>query len=147
MANLRLRRNQFPDRGFEEFYSWIDDFFNGSLAPTGGVNPMAASFKVDVEDREDAYVVDAELPGYDKDDITITLEDGRLSIAAEKSESEEEEGKNYLHKERRTSSMKRTMCFKDIDEEHLEATLDAGVLRIVVPKKAPVTKAKTIDIG
>ncbi|MDO5714668.1 MAG: Hsp20 family protein [Tissierellia bacterium] len=144
MNNLRLRRNNILDRGFEDFYNVIDDFFNGSFTPAKAME--AGSFKVDIEDRDDSYGIIAELPGIDKDEIEITLEEGKLRIAVEKVEDEEEKEKNYLHRERRVRSMSRTMYFKDIDEENLEASLDQGVLEIKVPKKSKKDDMKKIEI-
>lgn len=133
MNNLRLRNNNIMDRSFEDFYNVIDDFFNDSFTPARAME--SASFKVDIEDRDDSYAITAELPGFDKDDIEITLSDGKLRISAEKEESEEEEKKNFIHRERKVSAMSRTMYFEDIDPENLKASLDQGVLEIIVPKK------------
>ena len=144
MNNIKLRRNNVLDRGFEDFYNVIDDFFNGSFTPSKAME--AGTFKVDIEDREDAYVIVAEVPGVEKDEIDITLEEGKLRVAVEKVEKEEEKEKNYIHRERRVRSMSRTMYFKDIDEENLEASLEQGILEIKVPKKAPKKDCKKIEI-
>ena len=83
---------------------------------------------------------------FKKDEINIGLNDGRLTISAKKSEETKDEKKNYIHKERKTQEMSRSMFFKDIDENGLKAKLEGGVLEITVPKKPQVQTSKKIEI-
>ena len=97
----------------------------------------------DVEDTGDAYVINAYLAGVNRDEIDVELNEGRLSISVNKTESEEEQDKNYLHKETRAWSASRGVYLKDAATEGLSAKLDGGVLTINVPKqdeKANITK-------
>lgn len=132
----RALRRQFP-------FDMFDDFF---ASPLTAVNANDA-FKMDVEDAGDAYVITAHLAGVKRDEIDVELNEGRLSISVNKTESEEEQGKNYLHKETHAWSASRGVYLKDAATAGLTAKLDAGVLTINVPKqdeKANVTKV-TID--
>ena len=98
---------------------------------------------MNVEDAGDAYVVTAELSGVKRDEIDVELNEGRLSISVDKKESEEEKGKNYLHKETSEWSATRGVYLKDAATSGLTARLDGGVLTVNVPKqdeKANVTK-------
>lgn len=128
----RALRRQFP-------FDMFDDFL---ASPLTAVNSGEA-FKMDVEDVGDAYVVSAYLAGVGRDEIDVELNEGRLSISVDKTETEEDHGKNYLHKETRAWSASRGVYLKDAATEGLSAKLDNGVLTINIPKqdaKANVTK-------
>lgn len=132
------------DNGFRNFYSMIDNFFNDRFTPE--VALREASFKVDIQDKGDAYMVEAELPGFAKDEIKLTMDSGQLCIQAEKSEESNDEGKNYLHRERKTTSMSRVMYFENIDEDKLSAKLNDGILTIDIPKQVSSASNKKIEI-
>ncbi|CDZ75434.1 heat shock protein Hsp20 [Peptoniphilus sp. ING2-D1G] len=134
------------DRGFEDFYNMIDNFFKDDFTPQRALR--SSTFKVDISEDDKGYIIEAELPGFEKEDISIILEEGKLTLSAEKKEESDksDEEKNYIHKERKFSKMERTMYFKDIDENGLKATLNNGVLEIKVPKKEVENKAKNIAI-
>ena len=90
-----------------------------------------------------SYVVTAELPGVNKDEIDVELNEGRLSISVDKRETEEHKAKNFLHKETHEWSSSRGVYLKDAATAGLTAKLDGGVLTITVPKqeeKVNVTK-------
>ena len=128
----RALRRQFP-------FDMLDELLTAPMS-TGNANE---AFLMDVEDAGDTYVVTAHLAGVDRDDIDVELNEGRLSISVNKTETEEEQGKNYLHKETRAWSATRGVYLKDAATEGLSAKLDGGVLTINVPKqdeKANVTK-------
>ena len=120
----------------------FDDFF----APLAAISADDA-FKMNVEDAGDRYVVTAELPGVKKDEVDVELNEGRLSISVDKKESDEEKGKNYLHKETSEWSATRGVFLKDAAAIGITGKLEGGVLTVSVPKqaeKANVTKV-TID--
>lgn len=128
----RALRRQFP-------FDMFDDFF---ASPLTAVNANDA-FKMDVEDAGTAYVITAHLAGVKRDEIDVELNEGRLSISVNKVESEEEQNKNYLHKETNAWSASRGVYLKDAATEGLSAKLEGGVLTVNVPKqdeKANVTK-------
>ena len=128
----RALRRQFP-------FDMLDDLL---ASPLSAVNSNEA-FKMDVEDAGDAYVVSAYLAGVGRDEIDVELNEGRLSISVDKTETEEEHGKNYLHKETRAWSASRGVYLKHAATEGLSAKLDNGILTINIPKqdaKANVTK-------
>ena len=116
----------------------IDDFF----APVLSVDASDA-FPMDVEDAGDHYAVTAHLPGVSKDEVDVELNEGRLSISVEKTESEEKKAKNYLYKETGEWSATRGVYLKDAATSGLTAKLADGLLTINIPKqdaKANVTK-------
>jgi HSP20 family protein len=124
-----LRRNDF-----EDFYNMLDDFFSDTWWP---VRSLARdTFKLDIQENEREYCVEAELPGVTKEQINLQLkDDGRLTIAVEREENIQEDKKNYVHRERRYSSMQRTIYLRDAKTEGVKAKLQDGVLKITVPKQ------------
>lgn len=115
-----------------DFYNMLDDFFNDAWAP--GRNLLHDTFKVDVKEEEDQYWVEAEVPGIQKEEITLDLYDGKLSISIERRKDKEEEKKHYIHRERVYSSMSRSIYLADAANEGITAKLENGILKILVPK-------------
>jgi HSP20 family protein len=101
---------------------------------------------VDVFDKDDKFVIKAELPGVDKKDISVDVQGDLLTIKGERSEDREVEEKNYHRKERFRGSFQR--CFTlggDVDPEKITADYTDGVLRIEVPKaEGPQVKRITV---
>lgn len=127
------------ERALRRAFDPFDSFFSAPLSALSN----EGSFKMNVEDAGDKYVVTAELAGVNRDEIDVELNEGRLSISVDKKESEEEKGKNYLHKETSEWSATRGVYLKDAATSGLTARLDGGVLTVNVPKqdeKANVTK-------
>ncbi|NMW85305.1 Hsp20 family protein [Peptoniphilus sp. AGMB00490] len=146
MSIRPYEKNYLRDTRFDDFYDMIDSFFNDDFTPQRAMK--SATFKVDVIDEENDYKVEAELPGFNKDEIDVDFEEGNLTISAEKNEEVNEENKerNYIHKERKSSKMVRRMFFKDVDEENMSAKLEGGILEIIIPKRAEEKKNKKIEI-
>ncbi|MDD7352040.1 MAG: Hsp20 family protein [Peptoniphilaceae bacterium] len=146
MSIRPYEKNYLRDTRFDDFYNMIDSFFNDDFTPQRAIR--SATFKVDVIDEENDYKVEAELPGFNKDEIDVDFEEGNLTISAEKNEevNEENKEKNYIHRERKSSKMVRRMFFKDVDEENMSAKLEGGILEIIIPKKPEEKKTKKIEI-
>lgn len=146
MANLRRYNRGFLDDNFDDFYNMIDSFFSMNDRRPSLVNN--STFKVDIKEDNDSYKVVAEMPGFTKDDIKIELDDNRLTLSAEKVEEKDNsnEDEKFIHKERRSSKMTRTMHFDNIDPENIEANLNDGLLEIKLPKINKDNSKKTIEI-
>ncbi|MBQ9006752.1 MAG: Hsp20 family protein [Atopobiaceae bacterium] len=128
----RALRRAFP-------FDMFDELLSSPLVSAAS----DGAFKMDVEDAGTSYVVTAELPGVNKDEIDVELNEGRLSISVDKRETEEHKAKNFLHKETHEWSASRGVYLKDAATAGLTAKLDGGVLTITVPKqeeKVNVTK-------
>lgn len=139
------RRNSMNSTsGFEEFYNMLDDFFSEPIST--GRSLRNDTFKLDIQDKEDQYLIEAELPGVKKDEINLKLNDGRLTISIEREEKNEKDEKNYIHRERRYSSMSRSVYLGDVKEEEISARLKEGVLCINIPKTEEKDKSRTIPI-
>ena len=108
----------------------------------------SASFVTDIKDAGDKYIVEAELPGFKKEDIEISVENDVLTVTASHSEENEEkkEGK-YVHRERRYGSYSRSFDVSEVECDNIEASLENGVLTLELPKKAEKTSAtKKIEL-
>ena len=121
-----------------------DDFFRSFFA-----HPEDASFRVDVQDMGESYLLEAELPGMDKDDIHIDLENDVLSIFVEKNESHEKNENGYVIHERRSGRMSRAFSVEGIDKENIQAAYVDGILKLTLPKEHPQPKEskRSISIG
>lgn len=125
---------------FNAFHDFEDDFFNGSSLP---------SCKTDIKDEGDKYVLEAELPGFEKSDITLDLNGDNLVITAEHSDKKEEkddDGK-YIRRERTYGSYQRSFDVSMVDTDKIEAEYKNGVLILDLPKKQPTAPAtKRLEI-
>jgi len=92
--------------------------------------------KVDVSENENAYVLKAELPGVNKEDIKIDINNNALTLKGEKKFEEKTEKENHVRVERSYGSFSRTFALSDkVDTENVKASYKDGVLEITLPKK------------
>lgn len=77
-----LKPYKFRDNGPLDFYDMIDGFFNNSARDVDFLK--SSSFKVDIEEKDNSFIVSAEVPGYEKDEINISLDEGKLTLSLEK---------------------------------------------------------------
>ena len=107
----------------------------------------------DVKEVENGYELEMDLPGFKKDEIKASLENGYLTITAEKGlekDQKEEDGKKYICRERYSGSCQRTFYVGDeIEQDDIKASFKHGILRLDIPKKQPkpqVEEKKCISI-
>ena len=107
----------------------IDDFerrFFGKPLPT---------MRTDIREADGAYLLEAELPGFRSEDIRVSIKDHVLTICAERNDlSEEEEGGNFLRRERSVGSIRRSFDVSGIRSEDIRATFRDGILTLTLPK-------------
>ena len=101
----------------------------------GNTHAALASFRTDVTDTGDAFVLDAELPGFKKEDIKIDIENDCLTISAERKADEEEKQKNFIKRERFYGSYSRSFDVSGVNVDGIEAEYSDGVLKLTMPKK------------
>ena len=130
--------------GFEDFYNMLDDFFSDSWSPRR--NLERDTFKINVQQNDKEYLIDAEVPGVSKDEIEIALNEGKLNISVKREEKINEEKKNYIHRESRYASMGRSIYLEDAASTGIKAKLDNGVLNITVPRKEKTASTEKIEI-
>ena len=135
----------------DNWMSWPDESeFFGKKNPLYGKHAKNL-MKTDVRETEDAYEVDIDLPGFKKDEVTITVENGYLNISAvkglDKDETDKKTGK-YIRQERYAGSLSRCFYIGDKKPEDVKAKYEDGILKLSVPKKekAPVKGDKYIAI-
>ncbi|MDP4152543.1 MAG: Hsp20/alpha crystallin family protein [Bacillota bacterium] len=138
------KNSGLPYNGFNDFYNMFDDFFNDSWPLK--MTFSRETFKVDLEENDAEYLVSADLPGINKDEINLSLNEGRLTISINKEDNINEEKKNYIHKERRYSSMSRSMYLPDAKNDGIKAKLQNGVLSISIPKAEKTDNSIKIKI-
>ncbi|HEX4639981.1 MAG TPA: Hsp20/alpha crystallin family protein [Chthoniobacterales bacterium] len=127
--------------------------FNGVLGRLFGAQGdgggRLAPFGVDVREDADHFYVDAELPGFRKDDIDITLENSTLTISAERNAQKEENGKkgDWLLRERRYNRFLRSFTLPPtVDEKTVDAKLNDGILSVTLNKREE-TKPRKISVS
>lgn len=142
MALIKYTRPS-TDLHSKRFSDILDEFFNDSL------NYRTDSFmpSVDISETETNFEVAVALPGMNKDDINVDLENGRLTISGERKFEDEKEEKNYYQIETGYGSFSRSFQLPDsIDEESIKATYKDGVLNINIAKNEQKVK-KQIQIS
>ena len=98
-----------------------------------------SSFSTDIRETENAYVLEADLPGFKKEDIHIDVSDNTLTISAERNSQSEEKDKDgsYLRRERSYGSFSRSFSLEGVDEQGIKAGFTDGVLTLTMPKLVP----------
>ena len=129
----RLEKNFFGDP-FEDFFSTKD----------------LAEFKTDVLDEGDHYELEADLPGFHKEDIKLELQGDNLVISAERHSNAEEKNKDgkVVRMERSYGSYQRSFNVSQIDTQNIHAAYDNGVLKLILPKlqsQLPESRVLQID--
>ena len=137
----------------------FDDFFDDTFAMAplwGGRNPLYGKhaknlMKTDVRETDDTYELDVDLPGFQKDEIQIDLEDGYLTIRAAKGLDKDQTDKKgrYIRQERYAGACSRSFYVGDVKPEDVSAKYEDGILRISMPKQAKqeLPQRSTIAIG
>lgn len=137
-----FRNNKIQRGGLSDIESMFNDFFNDSFIGFSGIN----SIRADVKETEKEFIIDAEIPGVNKEDIKLDLRDDRLTISVEKSEESNEERDNYIRKERRYGSTSRSFFVDNVNHEAVTAKYENGILSIVLPKSEVKKSSNRIDI-
>ena len=141
-----LRRTPFPgmEREMDELFG---RFFSGWPWPRKEVEALGWSPAIDMVDRKDEMVLQADLPGLTEKDIEVTVQDGTLRLQGQrKEEKEAKEGEEYYCCERWTGSFSRALTLPPgINTEKISASFKNGVLEIHLPK-AKEAEGKKIEI-
>jgi len=127
----------------KRFSDIMDEFFNDALsARRDNFVPS-----IDISESDDSFLISAELPGMSKEDIDISLENGRLSISGERSFEKEEKNKKFHRVETKYGSFERSFQLPDnVDEESISASYENGLLNITIEKSEQEVK-KQIEIS
>ena len=115
-------------------FDLFDEMFRDPFFSMGGESKL---MKTDINEKKDKYVIDIDLPGYEKDGIKVEIQDGYLTVHAKvnKEENDKEKGK-YVRKERYIGECERSFYVGDnIKEEDIKAKFKNGTLTLEIPKK------------
>lgn len=129
-----MRTNTFDD--IDRLFDRMNRFAGFDDGSWGGEPMQSSTMKVDVSDHGDELVVVADLPGFDREEIDLSVTESQLTIAASnESDSEEsDEEHTYVHRERSSRTVRRNISLPvDIDAEGASATYTNGVLTVTLP--------------
>lgn len=134
----------FGENLFDDFFDGFFDFpsMDNSKAIRNAQRQLYGRnasnlMKTDVQEHDDHYEVDIDLPGFKKEELSLELKDGCLVISAAKGLDRDEEEKNgrFVRRERYVGSMSRSFYVgKDLKQEDIHARYESGVLRLTIPK-------------
>ena len=105
------------------------------------------AMRTDIRETENAYILEADLPGFTREDVHAEIKDGYLTIRAEHKSETEDKNETYLRRERSYGSFSRTFDLEGIDAEAITASFKDGVLTLNLPKLQPKKEeARTVEI-
>ena len=130
---------------FDPFNDLVDDLFKGFLVRPMGYErreAVAPRMKVDVAEKNGAYLVTAEIPGVKKEDIQVSIDGAQVTLSAEvKREREATQDERVLHVERAYGKAMRSFTLpQELDEAKVEAKYHDGVLKLTLPKKTAAAR-------
>ena len=139
MMMIPRKRNDFDL--FNDFFGG-DDFFSGR---------ESSIMKTDIKEKKDKYIIEMDLPGYEKENINLSLKDGYLEVTAKVSKEENSEDKErFVHKERFYGHCSRSFYVgEQVTEKDIHAEFKNGILKVDIPKteeKKELPEAKHIEI-
>lgn len=141
MFSLVPRRRQ-ENSIFDFMNDMEKSFFGNDLT---GIN----QFRTDIVEKDDAYILEAELPGFSKEEIEVNINDDYMTIQATHREESSEEKDNYVRRERKYGSFSRSFNLDGINADDISAKYEDGILKIDLPKLAKediVPPSRQIDI-
>ncbi len=136
------------DSIFDEFRRSFDDLM-APVTPMRTFLPRTIEYLpiraplVDVIDDGNQYLINVELPGFDKEDVDVELNKDILVLQAEKKSEKEDKSHNYLHREQVYTSCHRTINFPDeVDPAKVEGTMEKGLLKLTIPKREHIPEER-----
>ncbi len=143
MNLIRYTPTSLFDTAFGRIF---DDLWNWPTAETADATPTRIAPRVEVQDGKDAILLTAELPGVDKDNISVQVEDGVLTVSGEKKQETEVKENGFYRSERLYGQFKRSFTLPDVvDPAKIDAEFRNGVLKLTLSKK-PEAAPKLINV-
>lgn len=129
---MMLNRRNYGYNLFDELFK--DPFFTNSYEQSD-----TSLMKTDIQEKNDYYILDIELPGYQKENVQAELKDGYLTITASRTEeTSSDDNSRYLRRERFAGTCKRSFYVGDqVEQEDIKAGFKDGILKICIPKEVP----------
>lgn len=117
------------------FADFISDFFNDDFFSPMGMLDGMGKFSADVRETDNEYLVSAELPGVNKEDIKLDYKDNNLIIRARRQEVHDDSRDSYIRKERSYGEFSRAFYLDNVNKEGIRARFENGELKIILPKQ------------
>ncbi len=146
----KRREQEGLERGIDDMFSEFRRSFDDMMRPFFPLAEIEQELRlptryaqVDLVDNGDSFAVNAELPGFTKDQVDVQINKDGVAIRAECKDDKEDKRKNYLHRERAYSSLQRFIAFpEEVDPTKVEGSMKEGILELKVPKKEPKPEEK-----
>jgi HSP20 family molecular chaperone IbpA len=138
------------EKAMSDFNRYLESFFDSPLVPVEGERILNHLPLVDVQETDNAYLVEAELPGFDDKGVQVHVDGGSLTIESVKEEEKngEKKERNYLIRERRKVSFSRSFKLpENADTESVAAVFKNGVLSLEIKKREEAPKKRLIQIN
>ena len=127
-------------------FDLFDDFFDEGFFPKREKHLM----KTDIKETKNSYLIDVDLPGFNKENINLSLDHGYLKISAKMENEDKKEDEKYLHQERFYGECSRSFYVGDeVKDEDIHAEFKNGILKVELPKKEErkeLNEVKKIEI-
>ncbi|QDV69642.1 18 kDa heat shock protein [Rosistilla carotiformis] len=134
------------DDPFQSLESRMNQLFRGVMDSVGNGDAGLGVYPVDVDEDDNAITIEAELPGFKRDEIDVLVENGVLTIKAERQPKENDSSRKRHMSERRYTRVQRAFTLpRTVDGSDVEASLDGGVLTLTL-KKTEESKPRKIEI-
>lgn len=142
-----FRKNNSLSRG-SDFENFVDSFFNNSFFSPMNIHGFGNGFKADLKETDDAYFIEADLPGIKKDAIAAEYDNNYLTISAKRADTKQEDNGKFVRRERNYGEFRRSFYIDNVDKDNISASFENGVLKISLPKSEKGThKTNKIDIN
>ena len=132
MFGLIPFENMIMDNANSSLSDIFDTFFNDDLTKMFN---MEESIKTEIKEKDDSYLLKAELPGVNKEDLQLDYNDGYLTISAVQNTNFENKNDNYFGQERCYKQVSKSFYFDNVDKEKIQAKFQDGILGVILPKK------------
>lgn len=135
-----------PFDDLERFFGRMSEQFGESADPMGILSRESDGVPVDLVEHDDEFVLNADLPGYSREDVTVRVADRRVRVEAERSEATETAKGSYIRNERRHQSVRRSVRLPEpVEANAVTAQMQNGVLTVRLPRH-DTAEAHTVEI-
>ncbi len=122
-----------------------DPFF-GNLLDEIFENRQSSPMRTDIYEKDGKYVIEADIPGFKKENVKIDYDKGHLTITAYQDDEKKEEEQDYIRRERYYGELTRSFYIGEVDEKKIKAKFSDGTLQLSFPKEEPKQTTKLIPI-
>jgi len=133
---MMKRSPSFDDFEFDDLFGRMSRQFEEMSRQFEGSRAFGREMAVDLREDDDSFVAVVDLPGFEKSDIDLSVTDDMLTVEASRSESADDEGEHYVHRERRSDTIRRSIRIPAaVRPDDASATYNNGVLSVTLPKR------------